>query len=63
MTYVVIDTTDEQSQAFLEYVKTLSFAKVESEPNAKTIKAMEEVRRGKTTKQKSAKDLISFLNK
>ncbi len=63
MTYIVIDTTDKQSKAFLHYVETLPFAKVQSGDNAITIKAMEQVRKRKTTKHKSAKELITFLNK
>ena len=63
MTYIVIDTTDKQSAAFLHYVKTLPFAKVQSGANVTTIKAMEHAKKGKTTKHKNAKELISFLNK
>ena len=62
MTYIVIDTADKQSEAFLMYVKTLPFAKIQS-GNVTTIKAMEQVKKGKTTKHKNAKELISFLNK
>ena len=63
MTYIVIDTKDKQSQSFLAYVKTLPFAKIQSGANAITIKAMEQAKKGKTTKLKNAKELISFLNK
>ena len=63
MTYIVIDTTDKQSEGFLQYVKTLPFAKIQSGANVTTIKAMEQAKKGKTTRHKSAKDLISFLNK
>ena len=63
MTYIVIDTTDKQSEGFLKYVKTLPFAKIESKANVTTIKAMEQAKKGKTTKHKNAKELISFLNK
>jgi hypothetical protein len=63
MTYIVIDTTNEQSEAFLRYVKTLPFAKVQSGANAITIKAIAQAKKGKTTKHKNAKELISFLNK
>jgi hypothetical protein len=63
MTCIVIDTTDKQAQGFLEYVKALPLAKVESGANPVTIKAMEAAKKGKTTKHKSAKELISFLNK
>lgn len=63
MTYVVIDTNDKQSEAFLEYVKTLPFAKVQKGANLTTLKAMESAKKGKTTKHKSSGDLIKFLNK
>ncbi len=63
MTYVLIDTTDKQSQSFLEYVKTLPFATIESTDNVTTLKAIEQAKKGKTTKHKNAKELIAFLNK
>ena len=63
MTYIVIDTSDKQSEAFLQYVKTLPFAKIQTGANATTIKAMEDVKKGKVTKHKNVKELISFLNK
>lgn len=63
MTYIIIDTTDKYAKGFLEYVKTLPFAKVESDENPITIKAMEHAKKGKTTHHKNAKELISFLNK
>ena len=63
MTYIVIDTNDKQAEGFLEYVKTLPFATIETGANLTTVKAMEQAKKGKTTKHKSAKELISFLNK
>ena len=63
MTYIVIDTKYKQSEGFLQYVKTLPFAKIQSVANAATIKAMEQAKKGKITKHNSAKELISFLNK
>ncbi len=63
MTYIVIDTSNKQAESFLEYVKTLSFAKIETELNSTTLKAMDSAKKGKTTKHKNAKELISFLNK
>ena len=63
MTYIVIDTEDKQSDAFLKYVKTLPFAKIQSGANVTTIKAMEQAKKGKVTKHKNAKELVSFLNK
>ena len=63
MTYIIIDTDDKQSEGFLQYVKTLSFAKIQSGANITTIKAMEQAKKGNTTKHKNTKELISFLNK
>jgi hypothetical protein len=63
MTYIVIDTSDKLSEGFLEYVKTLPFAKVQSGSNLITINAMEQAKKSKTTKHKNAKELISYLNK
>ncbi len=63
MTYIAIDTNGKQALLFLEYIKTLSFITVYQEPNLTTLKAMDEVKKGKTKKHKSSKDLISFLNK
>ncbi len=63
MTYIVIDTRDKRSLSFLQYVKTLPFAKIQSSANVTTIKAMEQAKKGKTTRHKNAKNLIPFLNK
>jgi len=63
MTYILIDTNDKQAESFLEYAKTLSFATVQTGDNPVTLKAMNSAKKGKTTKHKNAKDLISFLNK
>ena len=63
MTYLSIDTNKKQAQQFLEYVKTLPFVKVHQKPNAITRKAIDETKKGKTTKHKSAKALVDFLNK
>jgi len=63
MTYVVIDTNDKQSEGFLAYVKTLSFAKVQKGANVTTLKAMEQARKKKVTRHKNSEDMISFLNK
>ena len=63
MTYITIDTKEKQALLFLKYVKTLPFVTVHRGPNPDTLKAMEEVKKGKTKIHKSSKDLISFLNK
>ncbi len=63
MTYITIDTTEKQALQFLEYVKTLPFVTVHKGPNPATLKAMDDVKKGRTKKHKSSKDLVSFLNK
>lgn len=63
MTYITVDTDKKEALLFLEYVKTLSFVKVYQEPNADTLKAMDDAKNGKTKKFKNAKDLIAYLNK
>ncbi len=63
MTYITIDTSDKQALLFLEYVKSLPFVTVHKGPNPATLKAMDDVKKGRTKKHKSSKDLISFLNK
>ncbi len=63
MTYITIDTNKKQALLFLEYVKTLSFVKVYEEPNAETIKSIEDAKNGKTKEFKSAKELMAFLKK
>lgn len=63
MTYISVDTKTLQAKKFVELVETMPFAKILKEPNAVTKKAMESMRKGKTAKHKTAKALISFLNK
>lgn len=63
MTYISIDTKSLQAKKFVELVETMPFAKILTEPNTITRKAIESVRKGKTTKYKNAKALIATLNK
>ena len=63
MTYITIDTKSKQAQKLVEYIATLPFAKIHKEPNAVTIKAINDARKGKTSKARSVKQLISDLNK
>ncbi len=63
MTYISINTNNKQALQFLEYAKTLSFVSVHQDPNADTLKAMGDAKKGKTKKHNSAKSLITFLNK
>ena len=63
MTYISIDTKTMQAKKFVELVETMPFAKILKEPNAVTKKAMNDVRKGKSTKHKNAEALIAFLDK
>jgi hypothetical protein len=63
MTYISIDTKTIQGKKFVELVETMPFAKILKEPNAVTKKAIDTVRKGKTTKHKNARALIASLNK
>jgi antitoxin component of RelBE/YafQ-DinJ toxin-antitoxin module len=63
MTYITIDTKTRQAKKFVELIETLPFAKILDDPNAVTKKAIADVRKGKTSKHKNAKELIAFLNK
>ena len=63
MTYITIDTKTVQAKKFVELIETLPYAKILKEPNTYTKKAMSDIKKGKTTKHKNAKELIVFLNK
>jgi len=63
MTYISIDTKSRQAKKFVELIETLPFAKILKEPNITTKKAMDAVKKGKTNRHKSSKELIAFLNK
>ncbi len=63
MTYIIIYTKTKQAKKFVELLETLPFAQILQEPNATTKNAMADARKNKTTKHKSTKDLIAFLNK
>ena len=63
MTYITIDTKTTQAKKMVELIETLPFAKILKDPNAVTKKAMINVKKGKTTRHKNAKELIAFLNK
>jgi hypothetical protein len=63
MTYITIDTKTVQAKKFVELIETLPYAKILKEPNAATKKAMSDIKKGKITKHKNAKELITFLNK
>lgn len=63
MTYFSIDTKSKQAKKMVELLETLPFVKILDDPNATTKQAMDEARKGKVTKHKSAKDMIDSLNK
>lgn len=64
-TIIKIDNRSKAAKLFLEYVKTLSFAKIEEEDrtfNARTEKAIREARAGiGVTKTESHDDLMKKL--
>ena len=63
MTYITIDTKTVQAKKFVELIETLPYAKILKKPNTGTKKAKSDIKTGKTTKHKNAKELIAFLNK
>ncbi|MES2701808.1 MAG: type II toxin-antitoxin system RelB/DinJ family antitoxin [Bacteroidota bacterium] len=63
MTYITIDTKTKQAKKFVELLETLPFAKILTEPNAVTKKAIESARKGKTKKAQSVDQLFSDLKK
>jgi antitoxin component of RelBE/YafQ-DinJ toxin-antitoxin module len=60
-TIVRIDASSKAAKSFLAFVKNLSFAKVEKEFNRETLKALEDVRKGKTFKVKNSEELFKKL--
>jgi len=65
MVYLKVKENTAQARIFLEFIKTMPFVEfVEKNdiPNAETIKAIEDARKGKGTKAKSVKDLMKKLN-
>ena len=63
MTYISVDTKNKQSESFLAFVQTLPFATIHTTPTDITLKAMKDAREAKTTRHKSVKSLVAFLNK
>ncbi|PWH86521.1 hypothetical protein [Brumimicrobium oceani] len=69
-TIIKVDTNSKAARAFIAFVKTLPFAKIEelsiveeprAEYNAETKKAIEESRAGKTFKVKNSDELFEEL--
>ena len=63
-TIIKIDSTSEDAKLFLAFARTLRFATVledNGQLNAETIKAIEDVEKGKTTKVKNSKELFDNL--
>ena len=63
MTHISIDTKSKQAQKFVELLKTLPFAKILKEPNILTKNAINEARKGKTSKVKSVEQLFNAVRK
>lgn len=64
MTTVIINERTTKGKKLLEFLKSFSgekFIIIEKEPNATTIKAMEDIKKGKVTKAKNVDDLMNKL--
>jgi hypothetical protein len=58
---IKIDIKSKAAKSFLEFAKTLSFAKVEKGFNQETVKALNDVKQGKTFKVKNSEELFKQL--
>jgi hypothetical protein len=66
MATVIIKDKSKAAKLMLEFLKTQRYATViedEMEPNEETLRAIEEVKTGKTNSYKSAEELITKLKK
>lgn len=66
MATVIIRNKSKAAKLMLEYLKTQRYATVieeDNEPNEVTLRAIEEVKTGQTTKYKNADELIEKLRK
>ncbi len=63
MTYIRIDTKTKQAKKFVELIETMPFAEILKEPNSTTKSAMDNAKKGNTTKHKNSKELVASLNK
>ena len=65
MTTIVIDTRSSEAKKMVEFLRSTKYAKIveDKTPNEETLEAINEVQEGNLNSYKSAKDLISSLNK
>jgi hypothetical protein len=65
MTTIIIDDKSVGAKKIIEYIKTLPYAKIidESEPNKVTLRAVNEIKTGKTNSYKNTEDLFVKLRK
>lgn len=65
MTTIVIDTRSSEAKKMVEFLRSTKYAKIVEDkiPNEETLEAINEVQEGNLNSYKSAKDLISSLNK
>ncbi|MDR0793815.1 MAG: hypothetical protein LBE82_10935 [Chitinophagaceae bacterium] len=56
-----INKRSRTAKNFLAFAKTLSFVKIEKEFNDDTLKALEDVKQGKTFKVKNSEELFKKL--
>jgi len=62
MATVILDTRYSEAKKLLQKLKNERYAKViEEQPNSETLKAMEQVEKGKAFKAKSATDLFESI--
>jgi hypothetical protein len=63
MVTLMIDDKTIEAKKMLELLLTRPYAKVVKEPNAETLKAMEEARTGKTKEMKNIPEYFNQLRK
>ena len=63
MVTLMIDDKTLEAKKMLELLQTRPYAKVIKEPNAETLKAMEEARTGKTKEMKNIPEYFNQLRK
>ena len=65
MTTIIIDDKSMGAKKIIEYIKTLPYAKIidEREPNKDTLRAVNEIKTGKTNSYKNTEVLFAKLRK
>ena len=65
MKTIIIDDTSVQAKKMIDFIKTLPFVKVVDEriPNKETLRAINDIKEGKTNSYKSTEELFDKLRK